>query len=346
MFNFKKAFFFFTILCGFAQFEQAELVIASDESDGMLIEQAPYHVPYKNYKEWTSYIRSCSQNGRCDDSFDEAAFRGKNPPELFEKIFGNNGFHFWQIKYKSDGLNIAGYIIEPPFAKGRDLPAIIYNRGGNRDFGRLKFEDLFDLARLANEGFIVVASQYRGSTGSEGKDEFGGADVHDVLNLTKLIRDRKGVDPDNLFMLGFSRGGMMTYLALKEGVKINAAAVIGGVADLTKDAKHTPDMLDVYRNLMPDFQYHAQENYDSRSVILWAEKINVPLLIMQGGADSRVDVSQSLELAQRLHTLDKPYELHVYVNDDHTLPDHRDESRSEIIKWFKKYISLGKASIR
>jgi hypothetical protein len=39
---------------------------------------------------------------------------------------------------------------------------------------------------LAKEGYIVLATEYR-STGDKGRrDEWGGADVHDVLNLATV----------------------------------------------------------------------------------------------------------------------------------------------------------------
>ena len=40
------------------------------------------------------------------------------------------------------------------------------------------------------------------------------------------------VEPEKIVMLGYSRGGMMTYLAIKHGAKIKAAAVVSGVSDL------------------------------------------------------------------------------------------------------------------
>jgi hypothetical protein len=35
---------------------------------------------------------------------------------------------------------------------------------------------------------VVVASQYRGNGGGEGHEEFGGAEVHDILNLIPLAK--------------------------------------------------------------------------------------------------------------------------------------------------------------
>ncbi|MEN9568288.1 MAG: hypothetical protein RLZZ69_3484 [Cyanobacteriota bacterium] len=44
-------------------------------------------------------------------------------------------------------------------------------------------------------------------------------------------------------MLGESRGGMTTYLALKQGIKVNAVAVIGGLSDLVANLATFPELL-------------------------------------------------------------------------------------------------------
>jgi len=65
-----------------------------------------------------------------------------------------------------------------------NYPCVIYNRGGNRDFGGLLVaHGAITLGKLAKEGYVVIASQYRGNGGSEGQEEFGGKDVNDLFIL-------------------------------------------------------------------------------------------------------------------------------------------------------------------
>jgi len=106
-----------------------------------------------------------------------------------------------EITYVSDGLRIEGHIITP---RGRGShqtgpqqmgphPCLIYNRGGNRDFGaNSPLRVARRLAKFASWGYVVVASQYRGNAGGEGQEEFGGADVADVLNLIPLLESLPG----------------------------------------------------------------------------------------------------------------------------------------------------------
>ena len=145
------------------------------------------------------------------------------------------------IRYESDGLAIMGWMVAPKTAPaGKKLPVVIFNRGGNGSFGALRFVDLFGHAfPLAEQGFLVLASQYRGVTDSEpekfGTDEFGGADVNDVRKLIALARQVPGADADNIFLLGFSRGVMQGYLAARNGTDIRAMAMVNGVVDLQAD---------------------------------------------------------------------------------------------------------------
>src|SRR2546427_1937241 len=122
-----------------------------------------------------------------------------------------------RVKYLSDDLKVVAYIWQPKGASGK-LPLIIFNRGGNQEFGKvLPWQSVW---RYALDGFVVIASQYRGNDGGEGKEEFGGADVHDVLNLIPLAESLGTVDMRNVFLLGWSRGGMQTALALKQGMRV------------------------------------------------------------------------------------------------------------------------------
>ena len=129
----------------------------------------------------------------------------------------------YKIKYLSDRLKVVGFLLKP-MVGGVKFPVIIYNRGGNLEFGKISDRDLGNLCYLAAHNYVVLASQYRGNDGGQGREEFGGRDVNDVLNLIPLARSLPFTDPDKIAMLGYSRGGMMTYLAIKRGAEIKAAA--------------------------------------------------------------------------------------------------------------------------
>jgi len=46
------------------------------------------------------------------------------------------------------------------------------------------------------------------------------------MNIIPLVKSLGFIDMNNLFMYGESRGGMMTYQAIKRDFPVNAAAVL------------------------------------------------------------------------------------------------------------------------
>ena len=63
------------------------------------------------------------------------------------------------------------------------------------------------------------------------------------MNLIPLAASLGYVDTNNVFMLGWSRGAMMTLLALKQGMTVNAVAIGGGLLDLVAEAQRRPNMV-------------------------------------------------------------------------------------------------------
>src|SRR5688572_8111938 len=85
-------------------------------------------------------------------------------PDLASKLTNIN---FYRITYLSDNLKVTGYVAEPK-AMGK-YPCIISNRGGNQDFGQWNHLSIaFFLGRMADWGYVIIASQYRGNDGGEG----------------------------------------------------------------------------------------------------------------------------------------------------------------------------------
>jgi dipeptidyl aminopeptidase/acylaminoacyl peptidase len=152
-------------------------------------------------------------------------------PALLKKARKSNRTIFvYKIIYKSQKHKVVGYIIEP--RKGKKLPGVIWNRGGSGDFGAIKTAHLFTkIAEFAEHGYITIATQYSGAGGSEGKDEFGGSDIEDVLNLYKILKDYSRSDISKIGMYGVSRGGLMVYLSLAKVKWLRVAIAISAPTD-------------------------------------------------------------------------------------------------------------------
>ncbi|WP_242092700.1 alpha/beta hydrolase family protein [Aestuariivivens sediminicola] len=251
-----------------------------------------------------------------------------------------DSIEIYEIIYLSDGLHIRGLMAKPK--KAGNYPCIIYNRGGNRDFGSLKVaHGALWLGELAKEGYVVIASQYRGSGGSEGQEEFGGKDVNDVVILTEVLKEVESADTEKIGMYGWSRGGMMTYIALTKTKKIKAAVVGGAVSDNYQTIKDRPEMeTNVIAELIPNYEEAKEEELTKRSAIMWADKFpkDVPILILHGNADWRVKPEQSLKLALEFEKHRIPYRLIMFEGGDHGISEHRDEVNGQVLNWFDRYL--------
>jgi dipeptidyl aminopeptidase/acylaminoacyl peptidase len=247
------------------------------------------------------------------------------------------------ITYRSDGLRVKGYLAMP--RDGDALPCVIFNRGGNREFGAL--DDLraaVILGRIAARGYIVVASQYRGNAGGEGTEQFGGTDVNDVLSLIPLLESLPRADAARIGMYGWSRGGMMTYLALARTDRVRAAVVGAGVADAADMVERRPEMATrVLAELAPDWSTDREGALAARSAIRWPGRLpeRTPILLLHGSADWRVHPSQALRMASALLEAKRPFRLVVFEGGDHGLSEHRAEVERIIDDWLDTYVRDG-----
>lgn len=271
-------------------------------------------------------------------------------PRLTENIDGQIEFkeqfkyldsiEIYSITYLSDGLKINGLLVKPK--KNGKYPCIIYNRGGNRNFGSLKIaHGAITLGQIAKEGYVVIASQYRGNVGSEGQEEFGGKDVNDITILPEVLKEIEVADVDKIGMYGWSRGGMMTYLALTKTDKIKAAVVGGAISDNFASIEDRPEMeTGVLSELIPNYTENKVIELEKRSAINWADKFpkNVPILMLHGTSDWRVKPEQSLKLALEFEKFRIPYRLVMFEGGDHGISEHKNEVDVQVINWFNKYL--------
>lgn len=247
----------------------------------------------------------------------------------------------WKITYTSDGLKVKGYIAYPK-DDTKKYPCIIWNRGGIGNAGAIdSFNAQGIFGQLASWGYVVFASQYRGNDGGEGVDEFGGSDINDVMNLIPLAEEIETADNSIWGIEGWSRGGMMTFLALTKADLFKAAVVTGGIANLRCNADESPFMKKLYQATMGQYgSDDFQSKCDSRSVINFADKLSkeTPLLLMHGTDDKRVLPHDTLELSLKLIELKIKFRLVMFEEGDHFLKSHRKEVDTLRKMWFDKHL--------
>lgn len=254
-------------------------------------------------------------------------------------VYQTDHSQYYAITYWSDGLRINGFLGYPT-SPGL-YPAIIHNRGGYDDHGALTG---VEIVPYVEAGYVAVASQYRGNGGSEGKEDFGGNDVHDVTNLIRLLESMGQVDPNRIGMFGGSRGGTMTYLALKADTlagthTIKAAVTVGGIGDLFLwDQERKGTLADIlWLPLVGATPAQRPDLFQARSAVYWPELINAPLLLMQGSADQDVSVQQTYKLADALTKAGKTVQVVIFPGGDHPLTQF-DGGDPDALAWFGYYL--------
>ena len=257
-------------------------------------------------------------------------------PEI-QDVFDN--VSLYRIRYTSAGIEVPGYLAMPD--RPEIVPAIIYNRGGNRQIGLINDQSAWALlGKMASWGYVVVASQYRGTYGNPGSFEFGGASVADVLNLISVIESLDGADPSRIGMFGWSYGGALTYMALRETTRIAAAAVGGGVSDWFALESARPEIARLNSRWMTGYSSGRDAALTERSAVFWAGKLcdTTPLLLLHGGADEMVAVDQTLRMAQALSGVGHPYRLIVFEGAGHGISVFVEQSNSAVREWMNTYV--------
>jgi dipeptidyl aminopeptidase/acylaminoacyl peptidase len=260
--------------------------------------------------------------------------------EEYEAARADTRYTMRQFTYPSDGLTVGAYLYDMGARRTGHAPVVVFNRGSFVRHDGFAGEMLVMAHRYAEAGFIVVAPHYRGSNGWAGRDEMGGADLHDLMNIVPALKRLAGADPSRVFLAGESRGGAMVYMALRDGFPARAAAVWGAFTDIEAlvapggpEEKATTFATWVW----PDFAQRREEIIRTRSALRWAEKINVPVLIMHGGADRSIPVSQSERMDAELTRLGKEHQLIVFDGEKHVIGGRSSERDTAAVDWFRRF---------
>ncbi len=237
----------------------------------------------------------------------------------------------YKFTYLSDGYQVKAYISIPLDCIESSTPfkCIVYNRGGNSRIGYLGDEDTAKICSATNR--IVIASQYRGADGGTGTDQFGGADLNDVIKLINLCdKTFEFVDMSDLCVAGVSRGGMMSYMTARQDERVKGIIAISAVSDLFQAYDDRDDMKTILNNYIGGSPDDLPDEYEKRSAICWANELQVPVLIIHSKQDKQVSFSQAEGLYNKIKSTNPNCTLITYDDNTHGL--HAKDSE-EISSW-------------
>lgn len=203
---------------------------------------------------------------------------------------------------------------------------------------------------LMEQGYVVVAPDYRGSTGygpAYAKAiDYGGKENDDVLRARNwMIEQYPFVDPARVGLMAWSHGGMIALFNILQNPDAYACAYAGEpVSDLLERKKYLKSMPGTISESAGEAAANDDEEYRKRSPLTYAEKLSKPLLVHGNTSDETVHVSEVRHLVAALEAAGRDFEYKIYEaapgGHHFNRIDTRlaRESRGEIYAFLKKYL--------
>jgi dipeptidyl aminopeptidase/acylaminoacyl peptidase len=175
-----------------------------------------------------------------------------------------------------------------------------------------------------SRGFAVVDVNYGGSTGygrafrEELLGQWGLVDVADCLAAARHLARVGRVDGERLAIRGGSAGGFTTLAALvRDDTPFAAGADHFGVADLEALARDTHKFESRYLDRLVGPYPAARDVYVERSPIHHVERLNRPLIVLQGSEDVIVPPAQSETIVDALRERKVPVAYLLFDGEQH-----------------------------
>jgi dipeptidyl aminopeptidase/acylaminoacyl peptidase len=230
------------------------------------------------------------------------------------------------VEYQArDGVTIHGYLTLPKGRDPKNLPVIVNPHGG--PWARDEWGFNPEVQFLANRGYAVFQTNYRGSTGYGRKfwelsfKQWGGAMQDDVTDGTKWLIQQEIADPARIAIYGASYGGYAVLEGLVKEPDLYAAGVdYVGVSNLLTFLNTIPPYwkqeLDMMHVMIGDPKDDRTWLTD-HSPALNAGKILKPLFVAQGANDPRVNINESNQIVSALRKRGVSIEYMVKPNEGH-----------------------------
>jgi dipeptidyl aminopeptidase/acylaminoacyl peptidase len=236
------------------------------------------------------------------------------------------------ITYRSQGLKVKGFLAVPK--ANHNLPAIVYLRGGIKNVGMVRLARVIE---FSSQGFVVFAPFYRGNKGGEGREDFAGEDLSDAVHAYEILQECPNVDPANVHLFGFSRGGVM---ALLTAMKVNNPCSVvtwGGVSDMKLTYEERIDLRKMMKRVIGGTPSKVPEEYEKRTALHKVKQINCPILIVHGKHDKQVSVEHAYRLEKALLEEKKRFASWIYEAYGHHIPlETKREITKRVTKWMKE----------
>lgn len=252
-----------------------------------------------------------------------------------------------RIPYRSfDGLYCDAYLYLPPdFDEGDAYPGLIQVHGGGTNSYGNGWHPVEQW--LAAQGFVVMAVEYRGSSGY-GRDfaglsyaDWGGGQTRDAVAAGEWLRSQPYIT--NVGIYGGSYGGYLTLHSIVAAPDLFAAAVdMYGKTNMFTAQRHADRVGRVFvaRDYWGRLAHEIPEAMERAGTARRLERIHTPLLILHGDQDPRVPPIESAQVAETMRQAGLAHEYVVYPGEGHGFRkrEHRIDCYRRMLAWFRRYL--------
>lgn len=246
-------------------------------------------------------------------------------------------------------LIIPVYTFVPKKLGSAKAPLIVLVHGGVH--GNFGISNAHIVRELMEQGYVVVAPEYRGSTGYGSglydQIDYGGAeidDTHDARNWA--VENLPNVDGNRVGIIGWSHGGYHTLFNIFRWPADYKVAYAGvPVSDLVQRMGYkSQGYRDIYEGFLGKSADENPMEYRKRSPVNHVEKLQTPLLIHTNTNDEDVNVMEVQHLIEALKAAGKKFEYKIYQDAPGGHAFNRvdtrlaKESRAEIYAFLAKYL--------
>ena len=212
-------------------------------------------------------------------------------------------------QFASGDLAISAFFYEPAVAESKS-PGVVIVHDGVRGM-KAYVRELAD--ELAAAGYALYLPYLRGQVGSDGRVEFLGGEVEDVVNAVKVLRSKESVKDEQVSVLGIADGGALALLAANGlGDQLKYAIAMSPATDLVKLLRDSPGWKRTLKRLRLPWSIQDRKELRSRSPVYKVSSIEAKVLVMHGKLDKYIPVSQAEGYCAILNHRSKPHELKVY----------------------------------
>lgn len=311
---------------------------AKEASKSQILQITPYKNPFSGHHDFVEFMKtSPSAKPPWTDASLHAAF----PPKLYARCFDPRRTLFAEVIYESPNGVTRGWMIRPLAARGK-LPVVVYSRGGYASWGRVKHFALATLCRIAQRGYMVLASDFRGVAGVAGKqdsDDLGQGDVHDNFYFIDALKEHyPEMDTTKIAAWGFSRGTTISVMMATQSEDVKVVILQGTVANAVNNSRRQEFDKKVYPRVMKNWAELSREQQDkllseiSPMHLIEQVQHRPSFAFFHGGLDWRTSPQDALRLAADLIERKFPVEFHLYPNTGHLITGRYADLIKEVMR--------------